>query len=83
MLSSDDDDDAQFETCKCSPAVFTWMMWMNIALIALIHLDLQVLQRVKTPNVKPKKTSDSEDRRVTALHDDHSRNHFRVLMLMF
>lgn len=61
MLSSDDDDDGQFETCKCSPAVFTWMTWMNIVLIALIHLHL-VLQRVKTPNAKPKKTSDSEDR---------------------
>lgn len=66
MLSSDDDDDddddVQFETCKCSPAVFTWMTWMNIVLIALIHLHLQVLQRVKTPNAKPKKTSASEDR---------------------
>lgn len=50
-------------------------------LIALIHLHLQVLQRVKTPNAKPKKTSDGEDRWVflAALHDDHSRNNLHVL----
>lgn len=53
---------ASLRLVSAAPAVFTWMTWMNVVLIALIHLNLQVLQRVKTPNVKPKKTSDSEDR---------------------
>lgn len=73
-MSSDDDDN--FETCKRLLVTLLTLLYSKIK-VQLDSLYIKVLQRVKTPAAKPKRTSESgsEDRYVSFVslktHDHH------------
>lgn len=68
VTSDDDDDDSSFETCKCLSLPGTVVCIHKHILLPHVLIShyshIEVLQRVKTPNTKPKKPSESgsEDR---------------------